>query len=67
MKRNHNHDHGLKARTLRMPILFELSHSSAITICVADTFDRWQSEAKTLHPARGGHWWKETALLPGTH
>ena len=33
----------------------------------AGTFNHWQPEATTLHPAGGGRWLKETALMPGTY
>jgi hypothetical protein len=34
---------------------------------LAGTFNHWQPEAKTLHSSGVGHWWKETALAPGTY
>ena len=49
------------------PVRFEFTHPTATTVCVAGTFNQWQPEAKTLHPAGGGRWLKETALMPGTY
>ncbi|HUD47425.1 MAG TPA: glycogen-binding domain-containing protein [Candidatus Baltobacteraceae bacterium] len=67
MKHNDNHANGHNAGLQLMPILFEFSHPRAITICVAGTLNRWQSEAKTLLPTGGRHWWKELASAPGTY
>jgi 1,4-alpha-glucan branching enzyme len=50
-----------------VPVRFEFTHPTAITVCVAGTFNQWQPEAKALHPAGGGRWLKETVLLPGTY
>lgn len=33
--------------------------------CLAGTFNRWLQDCKTLHSSGVGHWWKETALVPG--
>jgi hypothetical protein len=68
MKYNNNHANGRNAGVQLMPILFEFSHPSAITICVAGTLNRRQSEAKTLLSTRGGrHCWKELVSAPGTY
>jgi 1,4-alpha-glucan branching enzyme len=67
MKHNHNHDNAPNAGPHLVPVRFEFTHPTATTVCVAGTFNRWQPEAKTLHPTEGGRWWKETALAPGTY
>jgi 1,4-alpha-glucan branching enzyme len=67
MKPNHNHDHTLGVGPHPVPVRFEFTHPTATTVCVAGTFNKWQPEAKALHPAGGGRWWKETALAPGTY
>jgi 1,4-alpha-glucan branching enzyme len=67
MKHNHNHDNVRSAGPQLGPVRFEFTHPTATTVCVAGTFNRWQPEAKTLHPTGGGRWWKETALAPGTY
>ena len=67
MKHNHNHDNASNAGPQLVPVRFEFTHPTATTVCVAGTFNQWQPEAKTLHPAGGGRWLKETALLPGTY
>ena len=36
-------------------------------MCVAGCFNHWQIEAKTLRPAGGGRWLKDSALAPGTY
>jgi hypothetical protein len=50
-----------------VPVRFELTHPTAITVCFARTFNEWQPEAKTLHPGGGSRWGKEKALTPGTY
>jgi 1,4-alpha-glucan branching enzyme len=64
MKHNHNHDN---ASSPLVPVRFEFTHPTATTVCVAGTFNQWQPEAKTLHSSGVGHWWKETALAPGSY
>ena len=65
MKHNHNHYNLPSAGPQLVPVRFEFTDPMATTVCVAGTFNRWQPEAKTLHPTGGGRWWKETALAPG--
>ncbi len=67
MKNNHNHVTGFGVGPHPVPVRFEFTHPTAATVCVAGTFNQWQPEAKELHPAGGGRWWKETALAPGTY
>jgi 1,4-alpha-glucan branching enzyme len=67
MKHNHNHDNACSAELQLVRVRFEFTHPTATTVCVAGTFNHWQPEAKTLHASGVGHWWKETALAPGTY
>jgi len=67
MKHNKNHDNVRSAGPDLVPVCFEFTHPTAATVCVAGSFNHWQPEAKTLHPAGGGRWVKETALPPGTY
>jgi 1,4-alpha-glucan branching enzyme len=67
MKHNKNHDNLPSEAHQLVPVCFEFTHPTATTVCVAGTFNHWQPEAKTLHPAGGGRWFKETALPPGTY
>jgi 1,4-alpha-glucan branching enzyme len=67
MKHNHNHDNVHNAGPELVRVRFEFTHPTATTVCIAGTFNHWQPEAKTLHPAWGGRWLKETALVPGTY
>ena len=50
-----------------VPVRFEFTHPTATTVCVAGTFNQWRPEAKALHPAGVGHWFKETSLAPGIY
>lgn len=67
MKHNHNHDNARNAGPQRVPVIFEFTHPTAVTVCIAGTFNHWQPEAKALHSSGAGNWWKETALAPGTY
>jgi 1,4-alpha-glucan branching enzyme len=67
MKHNHNHDNARSAGLQLQPVRFEFTHPTATSVYIAGTFNQWQPEAKTLHSSGVGHWWKETALAPGTY
>jgi 1,4-alpha-glucan branching enzyme len=67
MKHNHNHDNALGIGSQLVSVRFEFTHPTASAVCLAGTFNHWQPEAKTLHSSGAGHWWKETALAPGTY
>ena len=67
MKHNHNHDNAPGAGLPLVPVRFEFTHPTATTVCIAGTFNHWKPEAKNLHASGVGHWWKETALAPGTY
>src|ERR1039457_4186313 len=56
---HHNHDNARNAEPELVPVRFEFTHPTATTVCVAGTFNHWQPEAKTLHPAGGGRWVKK--------
>lgn len=67
MKHNKNHDNGKGAGPQLVPVRFEFTCPTAVTVCVAGTFNNWRPEAKSLHPSGGGRWMKETPLAPGTY
>ena len=67
MKHTHQHDNAPGTESQLVPVRFEFMHPTATTVCLAGTFNHWQPEAKTLHSSTTGHWWKETALPPGTY
>ena len=67
MKHNKNHDNAPSAESQLVPVHFEFTHPTAQHVSVAGCFNHWQPEAKSLHPAEGGRWVKETALPPGTY
>jgi Glycogen recognition site of AMP-activated protein kinase len=67
MKHNKNHDNAPNPSAQLVPVRFEYSHPTAISVCIAGTFNHWQPETKSLHPSGTGRWWKETALAPGTY
>ena len=67
MKHNHNHDNAQNVGLPLVPVRFEFTHPTATTVSVAGSFNEWKPEAKILHPAGGGRWFKETALAPGNY
>lgn len=67
MKHNKNHDNAPGAVVQLVPVRFEFTHPTANTVCVAGSFNHWQPESKTLHSSGLGHWYKDTALVPGVY
>jgi len=67
MKHNHNHDNAPPAGPQLMPVRFEFTHPTAVTVGVAGSFNHWQPDGKILQSSGTGHWWKETALAPGIY
>jgi 1,4-alpha-glucan branching enzyme len=67
MKHNHNHDNAKSIAPQLVPVRFEFTHPTAVTVCVAGSFNNWKPEVKTLHSSGTGIWWKETSLAPGTY
>lgn len=67
MKHNHNHDNLPAAGLQLVPVRFEYTNPSAMSVCLAGSFNNWQPEAKALHSSGLGNWWKETAIAPGTY
>ena len=65
MKHNQNLDN--TAVPQLVPVRFEFTSLTAITICIAGAFIQWRPEAKTLHSSGAGNWWKETSLAPGIY
>jgi len=67
MKHNKNHNNAKVAGPQLMPVRFEFTHPTAVTVCIAGTFDDWRPEAKPMHPMGDGRWLKETVLPPGNY
>ena len=67
MKHTKNHDNAPNAGPPLVPVHFEFTHPTATSVCVAGCCNHWQPEDKTMHPAGGGRWIKETVLPPGHH
>jgi 1,4-alpha-glucan branching enzyme len=67
MKHNHNHANAPKAGPQLVRVRFEFTHPTAVSVCVAGSFNHWRPEAKTMQSSGVGHWWKETALAPGIY
>ncbi len=67
MKHNKNHDNAPNVGPQLVPVHFEFTHPTALSVSVAGCFNHWKPEAKSLHPAGNGRWVKETMLPPGTY
>ena len=70
MEPNHNQDDAPANRApdpQQVRVRFEFTDSTATTVCLAGTFNHWQPDSKTLDSSGVGHWWKDTALEPGTY
>ena len=67
MKHNHNHDNASSPIPQLVPVRFEFTHPTAITVAVAGTFNAWHPTTKPMHSTGNGHWLKETVLAPGTY
>ena len=67
MKHSNHHPNTQSAGPALVPVRFEFSHPTAVTVCVAGTFNDWHPTAKTMHSSGVGNWWKETDLAPGTY
>ena len=67
MKHNFNHDNGRSPGLQLVPVRFEYTHPTAISVAVAGTFNDWHPEAKPLHSMGDGRWLKETTLASGTY
>ena len=67
MKHNHHHNVGKIAGRQTIPVSFAHNDPTAHEVCVAGTFNNWQPGATALHRSKGGRWFKETVLRPGTY
>jgi 1,4-alpha-glucan branching enzyme len=67
MKHSNHHHTAHSAAPALMPVRFEFTHPTAITVCVAGTFNDWHPTAKAMNSSGVGNWWKETDLAPGTY
>ena len=67
MKHNKNHNNSRFTGPQPVPVHFEFTHPTAVSVCVAGCFNRWRPEATALHLSGGGRWLTEAALMPGTY
>lgn len=67
MKHSNYHRTAQSSAPALVTVRFEFTHLTAITVCVAGTFNDWHPTTKTMHSSRVGIWWKETDLAPGTY
>jgi hypothetical protein len=50
MKHNKNHDNGSVAGPQLVPVRFEFTYPTAVTVCIAGTFNGWHPEATPMIP-----------------
>jgi 1,4-alpha-glucan branching enzyme len=67
MKHNKNHDNAPNEIPGLVPVRFEFTDANARSVYVAGTFNHWTPETKARHSSGTGHWYKDTALAPGTY
>ena len=67
MKHSNNHAASHIADPVLMPVRFEFTHPTAMTVCIAGTFNDWEPSSKPMHSSGVGNWWKETNLQPGNY
>ncbi len=67
MKHSNHHPAAPSTSPPLVSVRFEFTHPTAITVCVAGTFNDWHPTAKSMQSSGVGNWWKETDLTPGTY
>ena len=67
MKHKRSDDSARRAAPPLVPVRFEFTHPTAVTVCVAGTFNDWHPTTKAMQSSGVGNWWKETDLTPGTY
>jgi 1,4-alpha-glucan branching enzyme len=50
-----------------IPVHFEYTHPTAITVAVAGSFNEWHPTSKSMQPSGLGRWRKEAFLRPGEY
>ena len=56
MKHNQKHDNVRNTALQLVPVHFEYTNPTAVSVCIAGTFNHWQPEAKALHSSGLGKW-----------
>ena len=67
MKHNYNHDNASSEGASSALIRFEFTHPSAVTVCIAGTFNNWRPESNAMLPLGRGRWLKEWPLPAGAY
>lgn len=67
MKHNKKHSNGKSGGPRMVPVRFELTHPTAVNVCVAGTFNDWQPATRALHRSGAGLWRNDSELPPGTY
>lgn len=67
MKQNKIHDSTHLAEPKLVAVHFEFTHPTAVSVCIAGSFNDWHPTAKPMHSAGAGNWQKETSLAHGVY
>jgi len=67
MKHNHNHDNAPSADAQLVSVQFTFIHPTALSVCLAGTFNSWHPTTKSMHRSGDGDWSKEAFLPPGSY
>jgi hypothetical protein len=62
MKRHTNDNNGRVTGHQLLPVHFKFTHPTAVTVCIAGTFDDGLPESKPTRPMGDTRWLKETVL-----
>ncbi len=50
-----------------IPVRFEFTNATALTVAIAGTFNDWHPTTRAMHPVGNGLWLKEAYLAPGNY
>ncbi|HWN95224.1 MAG TPA: glycogen-binding domain-containing protein [Methylomirabilota bacterium] len=67
MKHNRSYDDVGSAAPHSLPVRFEFTDATAVSVYIAGTFNNWQPDAKPMHPVGNSRWVKQTVLPLGTY
>ena len=67
MKHDQDAQQTTSAAPQSLPVRFEFTDTSAVSVFVAGTFNNWQPDAKPMYPVGNHRWVRETVLPIGIY
>jgi 1,4-alpha-glucan branching enzyme len=67
MKHDQDLQQAMSAAPQSLPVRFEFTDTSAVSVFVAGTFNNWQPDAKPMYPVGNHRWVRETVLPIGIY